>query len=176
MARVLAIKCRALLAVGDRPAMLSAAQLAEAVPAERWVGPAPASASLVGLVRVARIRWAIGDGFQQAKGDVGLDRHDSAAGRLVSAHHPGPTGPCFAGRHLHQGHQQQRHEGGRGGLTSGLGLLPLTIPEVGRLLVPWCGQPVQPSLVLSWSRWRRRHQARATRILPAPPTATQRVS
>jgi SRSO17 transposase len=36
---------------------------------------APASTSLVGLVRVAGIRWAIEDGFQQAKNEVGLD-HD----------------------------------------------------------------------------------------------------
>jgi hypothetical protein len=55
-------------------------------------------------------------------------------------------------------------QGGRGGLTGGLGLLPLTVPEVRRLLVAlvWTA-PVQPSLVLTWSRWRRRHQARARR-------------
>jgi hypothetical protein len=36
MAHVLAIKCSELLAVGDGPAKLSAAQLAAAVPAEGW--------------------------------------------------------------------------------------------------------------------------------------------
>jgi SRSO17 transposase len=123
MAHVLAIKSSELLAVGDGPAKRSAAQLAAAVPAERWVGasagqgakgrrlydwtriqlppPAvggwqrwllvrrsrrdgelafyacfgPADTSLVGLVRVAGTRWAIEDGFQQAKTEVGLD-HD----------------------------------------------------------------------------------------------------
>jgi SRSO17 transposase len=44
MAHVLAIKSSELLAVGDGPAKRSAAQLAAAVPAERWVGPAPATA------------------------------------------------------------------------------------------------------------------------------------
>jgi len=40
----------------------------------------------------------------------------------------------------------------------------LTLPEVRRLLVRllW-STPVVPSLVLAWSRWRRRHQARAQR-------------
>jgi hypothetical protein len=38
MAHVLAIKRSELLAVGDGPAKLSAAQLAAAVPAEHWVG------------------------------------------------------------------------------------------------------------------------------------------
>ena len=37
MAHVLAVKCSELLAVGDGPAKLSAAQLAAAVPAEQWV-------------------------------------------------------------------------------------------------------------------------------------------
>jgi hypothetical protein len=38
------------------------------------------------------------------------------------------------------------------------------VPEVRRLLVAlvWT-TPIQPGLVLAWSRWRRRHQARARR-------------
>jgi SRSO17 transposase len=36
----------------------------------------PAGTSLVGLVRVAGIRWAIEDGFQQAKTEVGLDHYE----------------------------------------------------------------------------------------------------
>jgi SRSO17 transposase len=124
MAYVLAIKSSELLAVGDGPAKVSAAQLAAAVPAEHWVGAsaghgakgrrlydwtriqltplaasgwqrwllvrrsrrdgelayyvcfAPASTSLVGLVRVAGSRWAIEDGFQQAKNEVGLDHYE----------------------------------------------------------------------------------------------------
>jgi SRSO17 transposase len=44
MAHVLAIKSSELLAAGDGPGKQSAAQLAAAVPAERWVGPAPATA------------------------------------------------------------------------------------------------------------------------------------
>jgi SRSO17 transposase len=124
MAYVLAIKSSELLAVGDGPAKQSAAQLAAAVPTERWVGAsaghgakgrrlydwariqltppaasgwqrwllvrrsrrdrelafyacfAPVDTSLVGLVRVAGTRWAIEDGFQQAKNEVGLDHYE----------------------------------------------------------------------------------------------------
>jgi hypothetical protein len=49
-------------------------------------------------------------------------------------------------------------------VNGGLGLLPLTVPEVRRLLVAlvWT-TPVRPGFVLAWSRWRRRHQARARR-------------
>jgi SRSO17 transposase len=124
MAYVLAIKCSEVLAVGDGPAKLSAAQLAAEVAAEQWVACsagqgakgrrlydwtriqltppaasgwqrwllvrrrrrdgelasyaclAPATTSLVGLVRVAGNRWAIEDGFQQAKNEVGLDHYE----------------------------------------------------------------------------------------------------
>jgi hypothetical protein len=46
----------------------------------------------------------------------------------------------------------------------GIGLLSLTVPEVRRLLVAlvWTA-PVESGFVLAWSRWRRRHQARARR-------------
>ena len=44
MAHVLAIKSSELLVVGEGPAKQSAAQLAAAVPAAGWVGPAPAMA------------------------------------------------------------------------------------------------------------------------------------
>jgi SRSO17 transposase len=36
----------------------------------------PAGTSLVGLVRVAGTRWAVEEGFQQAKGEVGLDHYE----------------------------------------------------------------------------------------------------
>ena len=47
-------------------------------------------------------------------------------------------------------------------------LIPLTVPEVRRLLcrllcrLVWATEPL-PDPVLRWSRWRRRHQARARR-------------
>jgi SRSO17 transposase len=37
---------------------------------------APATTSVVGLVRVAGIRWAIEESFQCAKGEVGLDHYE----------------------------------------------------------------------------------------------------
>jgi SRSO17 transposase len=36
----------------------------------------PAATSLVGLVRVAGTRWAVEEGFQMAKGEVGLDHYE----------------------------------------------------------------------------------------------------
>ena len=43
-------------------------------------------------------------------------------------------------------------------------LLPLTVPEVRRLLFALVGHaPPSVEQVLHWSAWRRRHQARAKR-------------
>jgi SRSO17 transposase len=36
----------------------------------------PASVPLIGLVRVAGARWAVEEGFEQAKGEVGLDHYE----------------------------------------------------------------------------------------------------
>ena len=86
-----------------------------------------------------------------------------AAGRAGTGTSPWRCWPTPSWSSPAPGHWRPR-KGGRGGLTSQLGLLPLTVPEVRRLLVAlvWTA-PVQPGLVLAWSRWRRRHQARARR-------------
>jgi SRSO17 transposase len=37
---------------------------------------APATTSLIGLVRASRTRWAVEEDFEQAKGEVGLDHYE----------------------------------------------------------------------------------------------------
>ena len=60
---------------------------------------------------------------------------------------------------------EPRRSGRKGGCPSlDEKLIPLTVPEVRRLLyrLIWRHQPTDES-VLRWSRWRRRHQATARR-------------
>src|ERR1019366_6052076 len=75
--------------------------------------------------------------------------------RVVSAHHAGNARPCLPHHHPCQ-------RGKRGARASEL--IPLTVPEVRRLLGPliWT-QPPEATAIFAWSRWRRRHQARARR-------------
>jgi SRSO17 transposase len=124
----------------------------------------PAATPLVGLVRVAGVRWAIEEGFEQAKGEVGLDHYEVRRW-------PGWYRPITLALLAHAFLVVTRAKAstgepakGAGRLTNQLGLLPLTVPEVRRLLVAlvWT-TPIQPGFVLGWSRWRRRHQARARR-------------
>jgi hypothetical protein len=109
--------------------------------------------------------WPIEEGFEQAKGEVGLDHYEV---RKWPGWYRHVTLALLAHAFLvvtrARGQQPRPGKGGRGGLTGGLGLVPLTVPEVRRLLVAFAWTtPTEPSLVLAWSRWRRRHQARAQR-------------
>ena len=82
-------------------------------------------------------------------------------GWLVPAHHTGDAGPRLSVRDQASGHGI----GGKGGCYGpDEELIPMTVPEVRRLLtrLVWTeNQP--PDFILYWSRWRRRHEARAQR-------------
>ena len=82
--------------------------------------------------------------------------------QLVPAHHPGHARPRLPHRH-HRPRQPPRRRK-RGAPARVEDLIPLTLPEVRGLLAHliW-NQPPDPISVLNWSRWRRRHQARARR-------------
>ena len=95
---------------------------------------------------------------RQGRGRLGSLRGPPLA-RLVSARHLGSARPRLPGRH-----PRPTRKGGRRSLNVGPGLLPLTVPEGRRLLtyLVW-PPPTDPGFRLSWSRWRRRRQARARR-------------
>lgn len=128
---------------------------------------APQGTRLAELVRVAGLRWSIESLFEQAKGEVGLDQYGQAASDRLTA--PGsvgigisrwpcwhwPTWPRFA----------PRQSGGVVCVNLAADLLPLTLPEVRRLLwhLVW-NHPPRPDAALHWSTWRRKHQQRARRV------------
>jgi len=128
--------------------------------------------SLTDLVKVAGIRWAIEDDFQDAKQSVALDgtqvrgyrawkRHATLAlaayallaiaSALAKTTHPTPVLP--------EDPDQKA--------PADCGLIALTVPEIQRLLAIATAtaqrMPTNPDIGfhLAWSDWRRRHQARA---------------
>ena len=132
----------------------------------------PAETSLEELVRVAGIRWTIEECFEEAKGQVGLDQYEVRKWEgwyrhitPVSWHGAGSghAGPCLPGGSPATGQRRLlRKKGGEPEWDESL--IPLTVPEVRRLLYKLIWQPrPSPKRVLAWSRWRRRHQARARR-------------
>ena len=137
---------------------------------------APQETSLIELAKIAGSRWQIEAAFEAAKGEVGLDhyeirswdgwyRHITLA---LCAH-------AFLSALRASGHETPKRTATKGGPSAGGGqteqqppglqeaartLIPLTVPEVRRLL--WrIVLERRPSLreVLGWSVWRRRHQA-----------------
>jgi hypothetical protein len=140
---------------------------------------APEATTLAQLVRIAGTRWAIESCFEAAKGEVGLDdyevrswtgwhRHITLA-MLAHACLAVLAHACLAVlAHACLAVLRKVALGGRGGGEDehdlAAELLPLTVPELRRLLwrLVWDQLP-EPDTVLHWSDWRRRHQQRARR-------------
>src|SRR5215213_2956292 len=92
-------------------------------------------------------------------------------GGLASPHHALPARP-----HLSRRHAPGRVPGGsRGKGEADPGLIPLTVPEVRRLVLAMGDAAGQRSFRLGWSRWRRAHQAVAARSHAARRTLRQEV-
>ena len=123
----------------------------------------PAATPLVGLVGWPEPggRWRRAS---NRKGEVGLDHYEVRRWRAGIVTSPWPCWPMLSWPSPALRLPTRAREGGIRSLAGGLGLLPLTVLEVRRLLVAlvWT-TPVTPGFVLAWSRWRRRHQARARR-------------
>ena len=129
--------------------------------------PAGQLASKARLIRAAGLRWPVEEGFEFGKDYFGLDqcqarlytairrhlvlvmaalaicavttallrdRTDTQAPPPVRADQPPPAEP---------------------------GMIPLTIPEIKRLLAALTTRPLPRRLVIHWNAWTRRHQARS---------------
>jgi SRSO17 transposase len=108
------------------------------------------------LVKVAGTRWRIEDGFEAAKGEFGMDDYEVRKWIAWQRH----ITLCLLA-HAFVGVLRSEEVRKRGTPKD---LLPLTLPEVRRLLCSLLlAKLPQERAVLSWSCWRRRHQLRAKR-------------
>lgn len=126
--------------------------------------------SLTDLVRVAGARWAVEDDFQDSKQAVALDGTQVRTYRawkrhatLVIAAYALLAVTAAQARASHPA-QVVPHDIEQSPPTD-CGMVALTVPELQRLvplLLPGrIGQAPNGCFHLSWSEWRRRHQARA---------------
>ena len=108
------------------------------------------------LVRVAGRRWTIEETFQAGKGLAGLDQHQvRALDLLAPLDHPGHARPRLPGRRRRR---RTTHHTGRHPDTA----IPLTRNEIRRLFGSLILQTRHNAEhLLTWSRWRRKHQANA---------------
>lgn len=118
---------------------------------------APGPATLTQFVRVAGVRWIVEESFQAGKGQVGLDQHQV---RRWTSWHRFTTlalaalavlAICAADARTAKRHDQPD-------------MIDLTVNEIRRLINILLIRPTRSvAYRLRWSRWRRRHQARARR-------------
>ncbi|EFC82597.1 hypothetical protein FrEUN1fDRAFT_4320, partial [Parafrankia sp. EUN1f] len=114
----------------------------------------PTPVPLATYVRVAGIRWNVEDDFQSSKELAALDEHQVR--RWTSWHRwtlLAMLAHAFLAVTTARAHDTEPADG----------LIPLTVNEVRHLIIQLAMPRPAPAagFVLAWSRWRRRHQARA---------------
>jgi SRSO17 transposase len=127
------------------------------------------------LIRVAGIRWAVEEDFQQSKGQVGLD-HTQVRRYRSWRRHVILTMAALAILAVVAAVERRSHpvpvvpRTSQDAPPADYGLIALTVPEIRRLLTVFnqVSAVVTPRMAalrrafeLRWSTWRRRHQARA---------------
>ena len=126
-----------------------------------WLAYGPDGTSVTELVRVADARWQVEECFAQAKGEVGLDQYEvrtwTACHRFVTLALVAHAILVVLRLHARQetAGKQPRHDA--------VELIPLTVPEVRRLVLVWGEGAKRRRFRFAWSRWRRAYQAVAAR-------------
>ncbi len=124
-----------------------------------------ADTTMQDLVRVCDARWSIEEGFAQAKGEVGLDQYEI---RSWDAWHRFVTRCLLAHAYLVALRVQAQAHGADGApCGEPVELLPLTVPEVRRLVLALAESVERRAFRLTWSWWRRKHQLTAARCRAA---------
>lgn len=117
----------------------------------------PGPVTLAQLVRVAGVRWIVEESFQAAKSQVGLDQHQVR--RWTSWHRF--TTLALAALAVLALCAADARSANRPAQPD---MIELTVNEIRRLINVLLIRPTRSiAYRLRWSRWRRRHQARARR-------------
>lgn len=120
---------------------------------------APEGTAPADLVHVAGARWTIESSVEMAKQEVGLDQYEV---RSWTGWYRHITLAMLAFAFLTV--LRKAAIGGKDPADLAADLLPLTVPEVRRLLHRLVTHILcEPDTVIAWSLWRRRHQQRARR-------------
>jgi SRSO17 transposase len=124
-------------------------------------------ASKTQLIRAAGLRWPVEESFEFGKGCFGLDQCQARLYTAILRHIVlvmavlaicAVTAATLRGRTGTQAPPPARPGDAP---PADPGLVPLTIPEIRRLLASALSQPKPPGHTARWLQWRRRHQARS---------------
>ena len=121
----------------------------------------PKGTPLATLVRVEGCRWAIEDGFETAKTELGLDHNETRSwARLAPPRLPGharlrPAGGDPPSREHHRAAPKNCLS------RATPPLVRWSVQEIRRLACRLAQRRINPAFVIAWSVWRRCHQAMA---------------
>ena len=121
-------------------------------------------AGMTRLIRAAGLRWPVEEDFEFAKDSFGLDESQVRLYHAIARHTVLVTAAlaiCAVTAALAKGpaRDQPPAPGQQRPLT--LRLIPLTVPEIRRLLAAATARLWPPGHIEHWSAWMRTHQARA---------------
>jgi SRSO17 transposase len=118
------------------------------------------------LIRAAGLRWPVEEAFEFSKDCFGLDQSQARLYGAIARHTAlvmAALAACAVSAALLRGRTDtQPPPPARAGQPppADLGMIPLTVPEITRLLATSPGSR-PPGHAQDWANWRRRHQARA---------------
>ena len=128
--------------------------------------PGGQPAGMARLIRAAGLRWPVEEGFEFGKDHFGLDQSQVRLYHAIARHTVlvmAALAICAVTAALLKGRTgTQAAPPARPGQAppDDPGVIPLTVPEVRRLIAAGPRGP-SPSDIIHWSGWTRRHQARA---------------
>jgi SRSO17 transposase len=129
--------------------------------------PAGQPASKAGLIRAAGLRWPAEENFEFGKDCFGLDQCQARLYTAILRHTVlvmAALAICAVTAALLRARTDTQAPPP---LAPGQapppdpGMIPLTVPEIKRILAALTARPLQPPFVIHWDAWTRRHQARA---------------
>ncbi len=129
--------------------------------------PAGQPCGKAGLIRAAGLRWPVEEGFEFGKDCFGLDQCQARLYTAIQRHIVlvmAALAICaVTAALLRTRTDTQAPPPGTPGQAppADPGMIPLTVPEVRRILAALTARPLPPPHVIHWNAWTRRHQARS---------------
>jgi SRSO17 transposase len=129
--------------------------------------PAGQQAPKARLVRAAGLRWPVEEDFELGKDCFGLDQCQARLHTAIQRHLVlvmAALAICAVTAALlrrRTGTEAPPPVGPDQAPPAEPGMIPLTVPEIRRILAAMTAQPMPPPLVIHWDAWIRRHQARS---------------
>ena len=124
----------------------------------------PAGTGIETLVKVEGHRWAIEDGFETAKNELGLDHNETRSWHGWHRH-VSLVMLAFAMLAVDPPPRERAHtpKNPDPARPEAPDLIRWSVQELRRIAMRLTQQRIQPAYVIAWSSWRRAHQAAAQR-------------